>query len=212
MPAERRIDWKSAWLSGLWLVGALAWIAATELLFQFGAAGGYFLLVGLGGVILVVSAVTLLIRGGRRLWKWRREGPSSVTAALGPVVAIVAVMVVFEPLSAATSKIGIRVALMAYRPAYERIVAGVRSSEFHGSGPYNRGALDGVEFMIEAGPPLRVAFPIDGLVDNWWGYVYDPTGDVAALGYSDPEIRNLFGGDLVSCSRIADDFFVCGFT
>ena len=59
-------------------------------------------------------------------------------------------------------------------------------------------------------------------IDNWEGIIYDPTGAVAsATGWrggvagqytAPPDIRVLFGGDLVACEPIEAAFYRCWFT
>jgi hypothetical protein len=104
------------------------------------------------------------------------------------------------------------------RPQYEAIVARVvAASEPRG------GEASGIVFEVDAGPPRRVAFPQPGgIVDNWEGVVWDPTGVVrSATGWRDgrpgaytaaPEARRLFGGDLVACRHVVDHFYRCWFT
>ncbi len=61
---------------------------------------------------------------------------------------------------------------------------------------------------LDNGPPPRLAFMWGGLIDNWYGIVYDPTHDVARI----ERFRELFGGDLIWCDHVAKDYFLCGFT
>jgi hypothetical protein len=219
MPLRRRIDLANFWPSVLWLVGALVCISATQVAFQFGGLGPFVLLSLVAGVGLIGSAAWLLFR--RCLTFWRRDRGLADSAALLCTIAVIAVAIVaFDPLSVAASKLGVQLRLLAYKSDYERIIAAVRSGDLRGSGPFNAGTFDGIDFMVENEPSLRIAFPVDGLVDNWWAYVYDPSGAIAAAqGFTPthafsapPEIRGLFGGDLVSCIPIGDDFFSCGFT
>lgn len=101
-----------------------------------------------------------------------------------------------------------------YRVLAERLSAGTHLSA--------RDTAD-LRVVLDAGPPLRVAFPQPGgIIDNWEGIVYDPTGAVgAATGwrdgvpgrYSAPvEVRALFGGDLVACRHVRASFYRCWFT
>lgn len=63
--------------------------------------------------------------------------------------------------------------------------------------------------QLDDGPPRRVAFAWDGLIDNWYGVVHDPDGQLRDA----PEAhRNVFGGALVVCRALADDYYFCTFT
>jgi hypothetical protein len=59
----------------------------------------------------------------------------------------------------------------------------------------------------EPGSQMPLAFPWDGIVDNWIGIVYDPTGTVVDVD----RFRGIFGGDLVGCRRVIGPYFVCSF-
>ncbi|HEY2377944.1 MAG TPA: hypothetical protein VGH98_18365 [Gemmatimonadaceae bacterium] len=107
------------------------------------------------------------------------------------------------------------------RAEYERIVAEVQRQP--AGDTTSEGALHGVRYQIDRGPPMRVAFlQPGGMLDNWEGVVYDPTGAVAsATGWQQgvagrfsapPNVRVLFGGDLVGCERIENAFYRCWFT
>lgn len=83
---------------------------------------------------------------------------------------------------------------------------------------------DEISFRIDNGPPLRIAFvQPGGLLDNWEGVVFDPTGEVLKAqgwvensgrqAFSAPDhIVRLFGGDIVSCKPIQGHYYRCWFT
>jgi len=73
---------------------------------------------------------------------------------------------------------------------------------------------NGVEYIVDNGPPVRVAFNPDGILDNWSGIVFDPTGQVMmADRIATPEhITKLFGGDLVGCRHLSGHYYECSFT
>lgn len=101
---------------------------------------------------------------------------------------------------------------------YERIVSEAKNGVL----AEGYGESNGVRYQVESGPPLRVAFPQPGgILDNWEGIIYDPTGEVLkAKGWAEPgtklsappEVVELFGGSLVSCTRLAGDYYRCWFT
>lgn len=78
---------------------------------------------------------------------------------------------------------------------------------------------DGV--VADCGPPLRLAFRFGGgLLDNWRGIVYDPSGAVALIPDASGvtiqalphPLRALFGGDIVSCNAVGENLYACRFT
>lgn len=70
--------------------------------------------------------------------------------------------------------------------------------------------------------PRRVAFPMPGgIIDNWVGIVYDPTGlvtqvnQVSGSGLKNPKfayVVGLFGGDMASARHLFGHWYVCSFT
>ncbi len=101
---------------------------------------------------------------------------------------------------------------------YERIVSEAKS----GTLPTGHGESNGIQYQIDSGSPIRVAFLQPGsILDNWEGIIYDPTGDVLkAKGWIEPgqglsapsEVVRLFGGDLVSCTPLSGNYYRCQFT
>ncbi len=97
---------------------------------------------------------------------------------------------------------------------FARHRAGYAATIQHVEGALARdGDLTGVpgDLSVEPGPPLRVAFPWPGgLMDNWCGAVYDPSGEVV---HAEREhVRQLFGGTLLSCSGLERNWYLCCFT
>ncbi len=106
------------------------------------------------------------------------------------------------------------------RDHYDRIVVDANSRTADGA--YSEYLTNGgTTYIIDYGPPVRVAFNPDGFLDNWSGIIFDPTGDVLlAKGFDSktgaffaPErITKLFGGDLVDCRHLSGNYFHCSFT
>lgn len=77
---------------------------------------------------------------------------------------------------------------------------------------------------IDVGPPLRIAFVWPGgIIDNWIGVVYDPSGFVmkcreferSGSNWDDPSLRKgreLFGGDMFYCRQLEEGWYLCSFT
>ena len=84
------------------------------------------------------------------------------------------------------------------------------------------GQVGGVRYRIERGSTTRVAFPLPvGIADNWAAVIHDPSDGVAtARGWGErpgdytvrPELQELWGGDLLACSRIQGHYYRCDFT
>jgi hypothetical protein len=103
-------------------------------------------------------------------------------------------------------------------PAYSRVV------ETESRSPSKGVVEDGkVTYVVDNGPPVRIAFPKFGIIDNWVAIVYDPSDAVAeARGWdfqsgkqlftAPPKIKSLFGGDLVECWRLYSHYYSCSFT
>jgi hypothetical protein len=77
---------------------------------------------------------------------------------------------------------------------------------------------------IEEGPVPRVAFYWQrGMIDNWVGLIYDPTGEVMKANafkadwsnWEAPElqkVKRLFGGSLFSARHLTGHWYLCSFT
>jgi hypothetical protein len=166
------------------------------LMIAFTAAG---LLLGLANTALV----SRLFIGVLLLWiawaaaglglsiAWLVRGPR--LHALLPLAVIAAVAVSFPMLDSIGDDLSFRWRFRRERAEYERVVALVRAGNANPPTP--------LSVRID-GP--RVAFPHDGIIDNWHGVVFDPTGP--------PTSRALFGGDLVSCKHVSGSFYRCWFT
>jgi len=136
----------------------------------------------------------------------------------GGVAAILAggLLVISSPfLSAAGGRGWAWISLQSHKAVYDRVVAQAATLP-------DQGQIDGRQYFIERGPPIRVAFPQPvGVADNWGAVVHDSSGAVAAAkGWTGkpqrhtvrPDLQELWGGDLVTCRRIVDDYYRCWFT
>jgi hypothetical protein len=110
---------------------------------------------------------------------------------------------------------GILIRFHAASPRYERVVADVLAGRDPGQE---------TSYIVDGGPPVRVAFPLPGgILDNWCGVVYDPTGLVLKARRFKPDlsdlhdpgmadVSSLFGGDLCYCEPLGGDWYFCCFT
>jgi hypothetical protein len=81
-----------------------------------------------------------------------------------------------------------------------------------------------IDYKIDNGSPVRVAFVWEGgIIDNWVGLVYDPSGEVMKANqfkgdwsnWNDPKLRkikSLFGGDIQRTHHLSGDWYLCFFT
>lgn len=98
-----------------------------------------------------------------------------------------------------------RVGLFTLRTShYEELLAEARRSGSVGSGV-------GVQ---DEGPPVRYAFYWQrGILDNWSGVVYDPSGELMKVNDSTNHgLHLLFGGTLYKCERLRGHWYLCWFT
>ncbi|MEZ4279860.1 MAG: hypothetical protein R3F21_09645 [Myxococcota bacterium] len=160
------------------------------------------------GLILLVLALWRARQGEQR----RRHLLLSIAVALG--------LLLFLPAARVGSWVTATIRFVVQRATYEAIVA--RES----SAPSAEGLHDsgGLRYVMDLGPPLRIAFIWPGgLIDNWCGAVYDPSGVVMRSSDFDGDwatwhdqvptsVIELFGGDLVHCEELAAPYYHCCFT
>ena len=164
---------------------------------------------------LLIGAVVWLVRGIRLA-----RNMSDVRQRVVPIVAspllLVTTILLAWPLLVAGGFVGDMARLTMNRSQYEAIIAKARSDHEAAWFAEQRG----ITYSVDLGPPIRVAFNPEGMLDNWSGIIFDPTGEVMIADgfeangkFRAPErITKLFGGDLVSCRHLLDDFYACSFT
>ncbi len=165
----------------------------------------------LAGLVLFFLAIR---RARRKRWP---RAPTIAAVAI-PVLAV-ALWFTLPSLAAAGDQFWFQRRFHILQPQYKAIIQQLaRAAERP-----ERGETAGITFQVDSGAPLRVAFPQPGgIIDNWEGVVYDPTGAVAsATGWragvpgnysASPNVVNLFGGDLVQCQHVEGRFYRCWFT
>lgn len=139
-------------------------------------------------------------------------------AAVTTAVLVLAVMACSPLLWPSARELGwrsyVRATLALNRGRYEAIIAlSAKEGEEATRGRRQHG---GVRYVVDAGPPVRVAFPIgEGILDNWTAIVFDPSGDLRELeGFPTPNApsRTLFGGLIVHVRDLGGGYFYCVFT
>jgi hypothetical protein len=119
--------------------------------------------------------------------------------------------------------LGLRLRFQRLKPAYSEIIEKLSSGKIPGEGNYL-----GTRYESETDPVFRVSFSWAGIVDNWYGIIYDPSDKIMRVNESDPfksrdpgspkvdkeleKIRMVFGGLLYKAERLGDHWYLCWFT
>lgn len=153
------------------------------------------------GVGLLVAALVRL-----RQAQLRRAGAVALLLVLSFATAIA--LGGWRRLAHAGDAVEFRLRFHRLEPQYAALVPELLSDAAAQPGYQTR---RGVTFVADASPPKRLAFvQPGGIIDNWEGIIYDPSGIVgAAQGWrydrgqqeftAPPAVRGLFGGDIVAC-------------
>ena len=176
------------------------------------------ILVGMAGLYLVASAAT--VRWSIDAWRTMPLGETLIRrigATLLPPLLLVLAMLAYFPVGQAGARISLVAQVAIYHSRFEEIIA---KEKARASGPSIRD-FKGVSYWTDPGPPVRIAFFPEGILDNWSGLIYDPTGEMMQAYGFDPvtgkirapdRVTKLFGGDLVWCRPVWGDYYECGFT
>lgn len=220
-PLLRAAKWETPYRHAFfWLVASLVAFAITSGFMWFGGFLG-ILVALVAAFVLIVSWVIVFAAGLRAAWVRRLEPRRAFYAGVAAVGALVLAFVVALPVMWAVAWSLDWASFLTNQTGYREVV---RLAQKGGFDPSKAGyqEYEGTEFMLDAGPPIRVAFPMPGgFLDNWSGVIYDPTGEVMLADGFDartgefvaPEhITKLFYGDIVSCRHMLGDFYRCSFT
>ena len=78
---------------------------------------------------------------------------------------------------------------------------------------------DGLGYTENGPPKLHAFYWQRGVVDNWSGVVYDPTGRIAEINDSvgwdeirSHDLSDLFGGTYFRCQNVGGGWYICWFT
>jgi hypothetical protein len=199
--------------------GVVAWVAAGTLLAFFNRQLWDAIWVLTLGLWAVYAVAGLLLSGVMFWLGWRRARLIGIAVYITAFIVVILALALALPHVAVTGdEFQFSRRFVRLKPQYEAIVA-----QLLAAGKGKDGEANGVRYTVDAGPPLRIAFPQPGgLLDNWEGVVWDPTGIVrSATGWrngiggdytASTEAKALFGGDLVACRHVAGYFYRCWFT
>ena len=176
-----------------------------------------FAIFGLIPMALIFLGVGILhsVQGVREAFRVALPTPVRITLCAAAPLAMGVIILLSVPAAGLGNLAATYIRLAIRYSVYQTIVDRAR----HGQAD-DRAPFQSVRYQIDPGPPVRVAFDGDGILDNWSGIVFDPTGDVlqadgfdAAGKFHAPDrVTRLFGGDLVSCRRLWRDYYQCSFT
>lgn len=195
-------------------IAAAPFLAGFVSTFSFGLT--LFLLI-LGfpalALTLVIGTVVWLIDGIKRARQTSERGEQLIAVAASPVLCALTVFLAW-PMLAFGSWLGDFAQLGINWNRYQGIVEDLRAGRE--AEPSEQGE---VVYYVDEGPPLRVAFNPQGILDNWSGIVFDPTGEVMKADGFDAsgtfrapqQITKLFGGDLLYCRHLLGDYYSCSF-
>ena len=119
--------------------------------------------------------------------------------------------------------LGLKLRFYRLKPAYSEIIEKAKLE----AGP-QKGTHLGIRYESETDPVFRVSFSWGGIIDNWYGIIYDPSGKIMRCNESDPrfpdqgpevpedkersQIRMVFGGVLYKAEKLSDHWYLCWFT
>lgn len=180
-------------------------------------------------IVLAAPALVIALLAGTAIFVWRgikraRESTRLTAAgivdiATAPGVALI-VLALSVPIFSVGSLSGAWIRLANNRVHYEEIVASLQADRLDPADGQHQ-VERGITFIADVGPPLRVAFNPEGILDNWTAIVFDPSHIVThAAGFNPASgklatpdnVTKLFGGDLVGCRRLGGSYFLCSFT
>lgn len=191
----------------------------TGIIGAFEAGLGFFLFVigiPLAFLVLVAGAVACFVHGVRSAKETPELRERVAIVLLSPAL-LAATVLLALPLLWFGNHVGDFARLTINRDHYEAIIAEARIARKEAWFEEH----DGVTYSVVLGPPVRVAFNPAGMLDNWSGIIFDPTGDVMLADGLDPKtgkfiaperVTKLFGGDLVGCRHLWGDYYSCSFT
>lgn len=179
-------------LDGLaWTVLAwLAAVAASAFLSSWLFEANFWLAVFVGPALLLVGLILLAVILFARRWK------------LAVVIVGATILAMLLPLGQLGHWGWARLSLDQHRATYDQVVARA------GSLP-DDGELNGQAYLIERGPPVRIAFiRAQGMPGGWSAVVHDASGVEPPTTGPD---RFLFGDEIRSCIRVDGPWHRCWF-
>lgn len=201
-------------------VKVLAWCTAVCVLsvitlcvfwYDLNGPSGLILRVVVRGLCLItgmlLAAFWLITILKERIWR-------------SPAIAILLIVFTVSACLISAERIGRHTRFYLHKRSYETRVAEIIQL---GQSKSASGACNHSEdYCIDLGPPIRLAFVWGGLLDNWYGIVYDPTGkvleatrsEISRFGRNDPSrasVKNFFSSGLISAEHLTGPWYFCDF-
>lgn len=117
--------------------------------------------------------------------------------------------------------LGLQLRFYRFQKEYSEIVAELQSGSIARTGEHL-----GIAYTSENEPDFRVAFSWAGIIDNWYGVIYDPSGKIMHYNKSDPplsghlpitdeeleKISMIFGGVIYKAEHLGGNWYLGWFT
>jgi hypothetical protein len=203
-----------------WFTAAIATFAATTVVVWFGGFGGVALAL-IAAIALAAAWAGIFVTGLVTAWVRRSKPKAALLAALTPIAGLLTAVALALPAIWTVAWICDWTYFLSHHSRYQKITNLAEQGKFDATaGDYNQ--FDGTNFIIDPGPPRRIAFPLPGgFLDNWSAIVYDRHGEVMQADGFNPttgqfvapeRITKLFYGDLLFCRHMQGSFYTCSFT
>ena len=175
----------------------------------------FYVLFGSAALATTLLGLVAMVVGFRLAYRLRAERYRAVMIGIAPPLALVGVVLFAQPIVFLSDAATYWTRLVLNRSTYERIIVDEQRT------PHHREWLtsDGVEYIADRGPPLRIVFHPNLFFDESSGLVFDPTRRVAsARGWGKEPSDFTIDADLpfplgngasVSCTHMVDDYFRC---
>jgi len=170
----------------------------------------------------ILAGLVLIFLSSMRAWKLWPDWRNSLMVGLGTPAIVLLTIALEDP----TLWIGNRAyiwgtVVLGQGWLDETVAEVVRKPPAISSGKTAFFNSSYLPYIVDVGPPVRVAFQTNpGLLDNWAGIVFDPTGkvmsahgwDTAGKFYAPDAVTKLFDGDIVECEPLVVHYYYCSFT
>jgi hypothetical protein len=152
-------------------------------------------------VPVLVWAVIGLSVGMQLLWQMRHKELLGATSRHAAVM--IAAAALFVPIARVGGRLTEYLRFQYECPRYERVLA-IVTAQPPTAARWGDGELD---YIVDPGPPVRVAFPWPQVgSDTWCGVVHDPSAEVMQAGERHWFIR---GRRVTSCRPLGQAYYLC---
>jgi hypothetical protein len=202
MPRERpMIDVRLVtvlWTVILFLLGLLGGWAPGFILDLFPAVILLYIWMGIGVALAIVTGI---------LSDRRKHHPTAIYRDPGILLICLAIGLGYW-FEGDLARYGDRLHYRTHRTGYRVVVDSVAASSPHRA-EWTDPSVG--SFVVDTGPPVRVAFVRSSWLNDWEGIIFDPTDSLVSWQEHAPhQSVRLFGRAVVGCSRREPLWFDCG--